>query len=97
MLLPRGKANPDPAFAAWFTLNGNGEMTGTTWVQESGLLEGPIAIVEEGKRGRQTERPRRRPGPGSENGTSVNQTPANVSYRRKVIFPVTVFFGNMAG
>src|SRR5260221_12941202 len=37
---PRGKANPDPVFAAWFTLNGNGEMTGTTWGQESGLLEG---------------------------------------------------------
>jgi L-aminopeptidase/D-esterase-like protein len=32
-------------FAAWFTLNGNGEMTGTTWVQESGLLEGPVAIT----------------------------------------------------
>ncbi len=42
---PRGKSNPDPVFAAWFTLNGNGEMTGTTWVQESGLLEGPIAIT----------------------------------------------------
>ena len=42
---PRGKANVDPVFAAWFTLNGNGEMTGTTWVQESGLLEGPIAIT----------------------------------------------------
>jgi L-aminopeptidase/D-esterase-like protein len=42
---PRGKANSDPVFAAWFTLNGNGEMTGTTWVQESGLLEGPIAIT----------------------------------------------------
>src|SRR6476659_2236228 len=42
---PRGKANPDPVFAAWFTLNGNGEMTGTTWVQESGYLEGPIAIT----------------------------------------------------
>jgi L-aminopeptidase/D-esterase-like protein len=42
---PRGKANPDPVFAAWFTLNGNGEMTGTTWVQESGMLEGPIAIT----------------------------------------------------
>jgi L-aminopeptidase/D-esterase-like protein len=32
-------------FAAWFTLNGNGEMTGTTWIQESGLLEGPVAIT----------------------------------------------------
>jgi D-aminopeptidase len=42
---PRGKANADPVFAAWFTLNGNGEMTGTTWVQESGMLEGPVAIT----------------------------------------------------
>src|SRR5438874_5009673 len=42
---PRGKADSDPVFAAWFTLNGNGEMTGTTWVQESGLLEGPVAIT----------------------------------------------------
>ena len=42
---PRGKANADPVFASWFTLNGNGEMTGTTWVQESGLLEGPVAIT----------------------------------------------------
>jgi L-aminopeptidase/D-esterase-like protein len=42
---PRGKANADPVFAAWFTLNGNGEMTGTTWVEESGYLEGPVAIT----------------------------------------------------
>jgi L-aminopeptidase/D-esterase-like protein len=42
---PRGKASADPVFGAWFTLNGNGEMTGTTWLQESGLLEGPIAIT----------------------------------------------------
>jgi len=42
---PRGKANPEPVFGAWFTLNGNGEMTGTTWLQESGILEGPIAIT----------------------------------------------------
>jgi len=42
---PRGKTNPDPVFGAWFTLNGNGEMTGTTWLQESGILEGPIAIT----------------------------------------------------
>ena len=42
---PRGKANADPVFGAWFTLNGNGEMTGTTWLQESGILEGPIAIT----------------------------------------------------
>src|SRR5689334_16472647 len=37
---PRGKASSDPVMGAWFTLNGNGEMTGTTWVQESGFLEG---------------------------------------------------------
>jgi len=42
---PRGRANPDPVFGAWFTLNGNGEMTGTTWLEESGILEGPIAIT----------------------------------------------------
>jgi L-aminopeptidase/D-esterase-like protein len=42
---PRGKANADPVFGAWFTLNGNGEMTGTTWLEESGILEGPVAIT----------------------------------------------------
>jgi D-aminopeptidase len=42
---PRGKGSADPVFGAWFTLNGNGEMTGTTWLQESGILEGPIAIT----------------------------------------------------
>jgi D-aminopeptidase len=42
---PRGASSPDPVFSAWFTLNGNGEMTGTTWIEESGLLEGPIAIT----------------------------------------------------
>ena len=42
---PPRQGQPDPVFAAWFTLNGNGEMTGTTWVQESGLLEGPVAIT----------------------------------------------------
>lgn len=42
---PRGRDNADPVFSAWFTLNGNGEMTGTTWMQESGFLEGPIAIT----------------------------------------------------
>ena len=45
VVLPRGGASNDPVFAAWFTLNGNGEMTGTTWIEESGLLEGPIGIT----------------------------------------------------
>jgi len=42
---PRGRSSADPVFGAWFTLNGNGEMTGTTWLQESGFLEGPVAIT----------------------------------------------------
>lgn len=42
---PRGRASNDPVFGAWFTLNGNGEMTGTTWLRESGILEGPVAIT----------------------------------------------------
>ena len=42
---PRGKGSQDPVFGAWFTLNGNGEMTGTTWLEESGILEGPVAIT----------------------------------------------------
>ncbi|HVZ82674.1 MAG TPA: P1 family peptidase [Terracidiphilus sp.] len=45
VVLPRGKANPDPVYAGWFSLNGNGEMTGTTWVEESGFLYGPVALT----------------------------------------------------
>jgi D-aminopeptidase len=45
-VLPRGENSmSDPVFAAWFTENGNGEMTGTTWVEESGFLEGPVMIT----------------------------------------------------
>jgi len=44
-VLPRGKDAKHPVFAAWFSLNGNGEMTGTTWVQESGFLAGPVIIT----------------------------------------------------
>src|SRR5579863_9745054 len=44
-ILPRGKESLDPVFAAWFSLNGNREMTGTTWVEESGFLEGPVMIT----------------------------------------------------
>ena len=45
VIFPRGKENPDPVYAGWFAQNGNGEMTGTTWVEESGFLETPIAIT----------------------------------------------------
>src|SRR5947207_1562298 len=44
-VLPRGKDSNDAVFAAWFTLNGNGEMTGTTWVEDSGFLTGPVMIT----------------------------------------------------
>ena len=44
-ILPRGKRSPDPVFAAWFSLNGNGEMTGTAWIDEGGFLEGPVLIT----------------------------------------------------
>ena len=42
---PRGRDDSDPVYAAWFTLNGNGEMTGTTWVRDSGIMEGPVMIT----------------------------------------------------
>src|SRR6266702_8182938 len=45
-ILPRGKDSmQNPVFAGWFAQNGNGEMTGTTWVEESGFLEGPVMIT----------------------------------------------------
>lgn len=44
-IFPKGKGSLERVFAAWFTLNGNGEMTGTTWVDESGGLGSPILIT----------------------------------------------------
>ena len=43
-ILPRGRTF-SPVFAGWYSLNGNGEMTGTTWIEESGFLEGPVMIT----------------------------------------------------
>ncbi len=45
VVLPRGRKSDDLVFAGWFSLNGNGEMTGTTWVEESGFMEGPVVIT----------------------------------------------------
>ena len=42
--MPRGRNN-NPVFANWYSLNGNGEMTGTTWITESVFLEGPMMIT----------------------------------------------------
>ena len=45
-ILPRGPSSIERfSFAGWFAENGNGEMTGTTWVEESGFLEGPVMIT----------------------------------------------------
>src|SRR5688500_4250807 len=44
-ILPQGKNFAGRVFAAWHTLNGNGEMTGTTWVEESGGLGSPVMIT----------------------------------------------------
>jgi D-aminopeptidase len=45
-ILPRGEqTNTTPVFGGWFALNGNGEMTGTAWLEESGFLEGPVMIT----------------------------------------------------
>ncbi|MEO8044567.1 MAG: P1 family peptidase [Spartobacteria bacterium] len=45
-ILPRGHGSlNDPVYAGTFSLNGNGEMTGTAWVEESGFLEGPVVIT----------------------------------------------------
>ena len=45
VVFPRGKGSADPVFAAWFSQNGNGEMTGTTWIDEGGFMEGPVFIT----------------------------------------------------
>ena len=42
---PRGRNSTEGVFAGWFTLNASGEMTGTTWLEERGIIEGPLAIT----------------------------------------------------
>lgn len=44
-ILTRPKGDWNPVFAATFALNGNGDMTGTQWIAESGFLEGPILLT----------------------------------------------------
>jgi D-aminopeptidase len=44
-ILPRGEESRDAVFAGFFSLNGNGEMTGIHWVQDSGFLDGPVMIT----------------------------------------------------
>jgi D-aminopeptidase len=44
-IFPRGRKSVDPVFAGWFAENGNGEMTGALWVEESGFLYAPLMIT----------------------------------------------------
>ena len=44
-ILPRGRNSTTPVFGGWFTLNAAGEMTGTTWLEERGIIDGPIMIT----------------------------------------------------
>jgi len=44
-IFPRGKTSTDMVYAGWFSLNGNGEMTGTTWIDEAGQLYGPVLLT----------------------------------------------------
>jgi D-aminopeptidase len=45
-ILPRGRESMyTKVYAGWSPLNGNGEMTGVTWVEEGGFLEGPVMIT----------------------------------------------------
>ena len=44
-IVPRGRGSNDPVYAGVFSLNGNGEMTGTAWIEEGGFLEGPIVLT----------------------------------------------------
>ncbi len=44
-ILPRGKDSNDAVFGGWFTENGAGEMTGTTWLEDSGFIEGPVMLT----------------------------------------------------
>lgn len=42
---PRGRNSTEAVYGGWFTLNASGEMTGTTWLEERGLIDGPIGIT----------------------------------------------------
>src|SRR5690242_3136475 len=44
-LWPRGRQSGDPVFGGFFSQNGNGDMTGTHWLEESGFLDGPVLIT----------------------------------------------------
>lgn len=46
VIFPRGHANPKPVYGGYFTLNGNGEMTGRAYLEDFGIVQGPIGISD---------------------------------------------------
>jgi D-aminopeptidase len=42
---PNGRQSSNPVFGAWYALNGNGELTGSAWIDESGFIDGPILLT----------------------------------------------------
>jgi D-aminopeptidase len=54
-VLPRGRQQLDPVFGAWFVLNGDGELTGAKWIEESGFVKGPVMITNTWNVGRVSE------------------------------------------
>src|SRR5258705_4293565 len=45
IIFPRGRANSQPVYGGFFDLNGNGEMTGRSYLEDFGVIHGPIAIT----------------------------------------------------
>ena len=81
-VLPRGRASRGRVFAAWFTLNGNGEMTGTTWMRDRGILEGAVMITNT-----HSVAPSMRPPSPGRRRTSTRRTGACPSLPRPGRFP----------
>jgi D-aminopeptidase len=44
-IFPRGQKDLSPVFAGWFSLNGNGEMTGTPWIEDYGQMLYPVTLT----------------------------------------------------
>ena len=44
VIFPRGKENKEPVYGGFFDLNGNGEMTGISYLQDFGVVQGPVGI-----------------------------------------------------
>ena len=45
-IFPRGHADPRPVYGGFFNLNGNGEMTGRAYLDDFGIVQGPIGLSD---------------------------------------------------